>query len=394
MRASTFSVVVFRSVVLSVLLAGIVRGADVMVLPDYPSQDRYVDTLRYITLAPRNSRFAHWGDVRDVKVLPQEPKAAYSYKLWLQDQPAPLVVLLPGLGGHWASRGTAGLAEPLYQAGFSVAALSSAFNWDFVKNASTMVVPGYTPQDARDVYNVLQHVVADIAKKYGAQRVSDVRLCGFSLGGLHAVFLADLDARERRLNFTRVVAINPPVNLFYCLNTLDYFYSTWTNWPAAELEQRKNAAIKFYHAVMDSGTDLTATNLALPVTGEEAQFAIGYTFRRTLSETIKAIRERATFGILETPLGYTTRFLEKEIERYSYGNYVQTFLKAAYSNEWGRVFTLTNVNLQASLPAVQTTLRSNAKLTVLHNIDDFLLSGYDWRWLRAVLGDKLLLFKT
>jgi pimeloyl-ACP methyl ester carboxylesterase len=380
-------------VLTAALLAIGARAAEVVMLPGYPAQDPFIDTLRFVALAPTDMDFYHDGDVRDIAVLPDEDAGEYSYKVWMQEQPAPLLLLIPGLGGHWANLGPTALAETFFSNGYSVALLSSTFNWDFVLHASTPIAPGYTPRDVRDVYTVLQRVVADVTNEYEDAPVTQTLLCGYSLGALHALFLADLDARERRLDFARVVAVNPPVNLLYGLRMLDFTYSTWTNWSPQEIVRIKNDAVRFYMALMNEGLNLALTNITLPLTATEAQFAIGFAFRRSLSETIKAIQKRHDFGILTSySSSLKKRVIEKEIERFGYANYLLTFLKAAYSNDWGRTFTATNLNLFASLPAITATLRNNPRITVLHNMDDFLLTAYDREWLDNVLGDKLVWF--
>jgi len=360
-------------------------------LPDYAPQGLYIDTIRFLRLALKEPRFWNRGDVHTVNVRPEAPRSRLHYKVWMQKYPAPLVIILPGLGGNYANLAPSVLAETVFRQNMSAVLISSSFNWEFVLNASSSGVPGFTPFDAQDVYRALQIIINDATNRYHRAQPTQLMLLGFSLGALNALYIADIDQREQRLGLSRILAINPPVNLVYALQQLDQFYSIWTNWSAAELEQRKNKAVAIYNATFDKYAPKGSNSYELPIDDEEAKFAIGYTFRRALSETIKSIHSRTNFGILSTPYKSSkTRFLDKEIERYGYYDYVMTFVRHAYPSQWNDVRDLNN---RASLWAIQSTLASDPRLLVLHTRNDFLLSDFDRDWLASVLGDRILFFQ-
>lgn len=359
-------------------------------LPDYEPQGAYIDTIRFLRLALKEPRFWNRGNVHAVNVRPDAPRTRLHYKVWMQKHPAPLVIILPGLGGHYANLAPSVLAETVHRHGMSALLVSSIFNWEFVLNGSSTAVPGFTPVDVQDLYRALHIILNDATNRYRRAQPTQLMLLGFSLGALNALYLAELDQGEPRLGFSRILAVNPPVNLVYALHQLDQFYSIWTNWSAAELEQRKNKAVAIYNSLLDKFAPKPTNGFLVPIDDDEAKFAIGYTFRRTLGETIKAIHSRTNFGILSTPYRASkTRFLDKEIERYGYYDYVMSFVRKAYPDAW---LTLQDLNQKASLWRIQPTLASDPRILVLHTRNDFLLSDFDRDWLATVLRDRILFF--
>jgi len=373
-------------IIFALLFSSIIFGETVK-LEGYPGQGSYVDTLRYVYLKIKDWDFYKDGEQRAVKVLENADGTELTYKLWLQTNQAPLVVIIPGLGGHYAGIASTALAEIIFDKGFSILIISDPFCWEFLLNASSKLTPGFTPTDARDAYNALDIILNDAEKEYGTNIFSEKILLGYSLGALDTLFIADIDSKEQKINFNRFVALSPPVNLLYGLNQLDDFYDIWRTWPDDEIEQIKNKAVYLIENPPQAGTN------NLPITSQEAQFAIGFVFRTQLGETIKAIHSRKDFGILKIPYkSFSRRKLEKEIESMSYEDYMNTFLKSSHSNLFGRGFSIYDLGKQASLPAIEKTLLSNPNIRVIHTVNDFLLTDLDREWLENIMGDRLLFF--
>ena len=133
------------------------------------------------------------------------------YSLWLQDKPAPLVYIIPGVGAHRNSSNPVALAEMAFARGYSAVTVSSPFQEEFLLNGLSVPYPGYTPSDAEDLYTALSRIHRDLATRYPG-RVTAAKLMGYSLGAIETVFIAG--AQKHRppdaLRFDRFVAINPP----------------------------------------------------------------------------------------------------------------------------------------------------------------------------------------
>jgi len=376
---TNFKFLIFSLIIMSSLLFGVTAK-----LSGFSNQGPYVDTLRYVSLKVKDWDFFKDGDKREIKIFKNSDNELI-YKLWLQDKPAPLIVIIPGLGGNYASIAPTALAEIFFNKGSSVLIMSNPFSWQFLLSASSRITPGFTPVDARNAYNALYLILNELKKEDGARFFPKKILLGYSLGALDTLFIADIDSKEKKINFDRFVALSPPVNLLYGLNQLDEFYDIWRKWPVSKIEQTKNKAVSLFLKPSATGTNI------LPVTSDEAKFAIGYNFRNILEENIKAIHSKKDFGVLKTPSDSVSwQKLEKEIERFNYKDYVNTFLRTSYSDMFGKNFSIMELGKKASLPAIQNTLLTNPKIRIIHTTDDFLLTDYDRKWLKNIMGDRML----
>ncbi|MGZ8939487.1 MAG: MlaA family lipoprotein, partial [Limisphaerales bacterium] len=98
---------------------------------DIPS----IETLQSVFFRLRDPRFPERGEKREVML--ESTGRELPFTLWLQKGQAPLVFALPGLGSHRISGGALAMAEVLYNAGFSVITVSSAYNYEFMQQAAT-----------------------------------------------------------------------------------------------------------------------------------------------------------------------------------------------------------------------------------------------------------------
>ncbi|NPU83366.1 MAG: alpha/beta hydrolase [Syntrophaceae bacterium] len=135
-----------------------------------------------------------------------------------QDRKAPLVFLIAGTGADDQSQKALAMMAALYKAGYHVITLPSPTHPNFIINASRSHVPGDLTEDAEDLHRAMElawdRVKADV-------EVSEFHLCGYSLGGTHAAFVARLDEERKVFNFRKVLLVNPAVNLFNSVNRIE-----------------------------------------------------------------------------------------------------------------------------------------------------------------------------
>jgi hypothetical protein len=117
------------------------------------------------------------------------PVTKLRYRLAEQKGRAPLIFIIAGTGAHYASSTTEYLKKLFYGVGFHVVQLSSPTSYDFMAAASRFATPGYSPEDADDLYRAMQAVRAQHPKL----QVSEYLLTGYSLGALHAAFVSQID---------------------------------------------------------------------------------------------------------------------------------------------------------------------------------------------------------
>lgn len=143
------------------------------------------------------------------------------YSVLLQKKPAALVYVIAGTGADCASPDMITIAEMLYSAGFSTVLLSSPTDPNFIVNASSNFIPGRPSQDAHDLYEVMKRLDPEITAESHA---TGHMLIGYSLGALDALFTARLDSEENALHFGKTLLINPPLNLYSSIKTLDRMF--------------------------------------------------------------------------------------------------------------------------------------------------------------------------
>ena len=367
------------------------NGEIYIALTNFPAQGPVVDSFRYKLANFKDDDFyfdVEKGKVKFTnKIGDKEEKVDSRYSVWMQKQPADLVFIVPGLGDHYRNSQAALLAEAIYNAGYSVAIISNPFCWEFTQSALTSMAPGYTRSDAKDLYHHIARVLDDINEEHPG-KVKDISIVGYSLGALQAAFLTRNDVIEHRLNIKRYVLLSPPVNLIYGLTTLDKYYSIWKNWDAVTLTNNRNMAVGFYKGYSYGALQ---TDTYLPVTEEQASFVIGFNFRMSLGDVMKKIIERHPMEIFGEVSSWKQQEFEKQLERYGFQRYVDTFLREAHPTIFTTSEPFKHVNGICSLPAMANELRQNQNIVCLHTADDFLLTDYDRNWLKRQMGDRLVM---
>lgn len=313
---------------------------------------------------------------------------ALPYSLWLQEEPAPLVYLIPGIGAHRGSTNAVALAEMAFQRGHSVAAVSSPFHREFLLNGLSQPYPGYTPSDAEDLYQALSLIRADLDSRHPGQ-VSSARLLGYSMGAIESLHIAS--AQERRppgaLRFERVVAINPPVDLMYAARHFDGYFDAPLRWPASRRDQRVlDVGLKAF-LVAQKGLG----GKPLPFDRTESEFLIGLAGRNTIINTVAAIEERTGKGLTITPQRDPVRgpllAVVNESSLESYGNQL---IVPHYTGLKGT--TREQLVHEAGLRGLGDSLGSDERVRIVTNANDFLLGAKGLAWLEGTLGDRLTVF--
>ncbi len=375
-------------------------------LKDYPFNNPEQATLSIMAYDFTLDKFDRKGE--DSKVELQSGKIL-SYKTWLQKNPAPLVVVLPAFGSHFKSSTTLRLAETLYNKGYSVAAMSNVFNFEFMENALSSALPGYTPKDAQDVHNTLRAIIDDIKTDNRDVQIQKIGVAGYSHGALLTLFLANIEDQlgDMAIGISSFVAINPPIDLDYSLKFIDDSYSikSWSQ------EKRAlnilNAALKTKEIAYASPEEQTKILSQIP--RDQARVAIGTSFRLNLHEILQVslfsgkLDELIASGQLQD-LNIDRRSsrrseIYKVIEKnYSFTRYMNDvliahLLNSPYYVSYVHGKTAADLIYDSGLRSIENTLRTNSKIKIIHNKDDILmLTPEKLDWLKQVAGSKLILF--
>lgn len=182
--------------------------------------DAETQTLRAIFANAKDANFKESS--LDESVSIEGWKQELPYSLWLQPEPAPLMIQLPGLGSHRKGGMGLALAELAYDEGYSVLIFSNTFNWEFMTAAPEGYAPGYVVKDEEMLRVAYQAIMEELYATYGEDRFLNRSLIGMSMGAWYTLNLAaDLKKSGAKHAVDHVIAINPPVDLLAGLAALD-----------------------------------------------------------------------------------------------------------------------------------------------------------------------------
>lgn len=327
------------------------------------------------------------------------PVKSLSYRLAHQPHPAPLIFIIAGTGAHYSNRHAENLKRVLYAAGYHVIQLSSPTSYDFMAAASWLATPGISSVDAKDLYQVMRAIM----QKHAQLPVTHYALAGYSLGGLHAAFVSQLDDQLGYFNFQRVLMINPPVNLYGASQNLDRLVQVKLDSGQGETSFYELLLSKLTHYFRSKGyIDLDEALLYdfqrsdYRLTNEQMAMVIGAVFRLSVADiafTSDLINHRGLITPPDFPIGTHTP-LEPFFKRALLCNF-ECYIHQQVLPVWARLDpqgSLQSLAHHVSLRALESYLQQNDKIRALHNADDLILSPGDLGFLRKVLGQRLTVY--
>jgi phospholipid-binding lipoprotein MlaA len=376
-----------------------------------------LETLESVFFTYKDPEFPSHGQTRSVLIPATGRKLKFTF--WLQPGKAPVVYIVPGLGGHRLSETSIALAELVYKNGFSAVLVSSPFNFEFMEQASTAALPAYLPVDGRDLHVALTEMDRRLRALY-PDRLGGTALMGYSMGALQSLFVAATGptnqysirtkgfvlrflqgkrgVKEVRVDpvrnqlpliqFDRFVAINTPVRMAQGVSKLDEFYNAPLDWPVAErTDDIENTFLKV--AALSWGTLTPQTTL--PFNAIESKFLIGLTFRLSLRDIIFSSQQRNNQGILHHPIhNFRRDSVYQEILQYSYQDYFDKFAIPYYQAHGLAMSAASTIEQAGDLRTYETGLRGNPDIRVIVNQNDFLLTDADLAWLHATFAPEQL----
>lgn len=321
------------------------------------------------------------------------------YRIARQPGPAPLIFLIAGTGSNYASSTMDFLKKVFYRDGFHVVQLSSPTSYDFMAGASRYATPGYSPEDARDLYNVMNAVKAQQKQL----NVTEYHLLGYSLGGLNAAFVSRLDEEKKSFNFKRVLMINPPVNLATSVSNLDKLVQT--NVKGVNDDQTffdlifTKLATYFRakgHIQLDAAMLYDFQQSSQSLSNEELAMLIGTTFRFSAADivfTTDLVNRRGSIVPLDSVITETsslTPYFRASL-RCNFTCYINNQLLPFWRQRFeGR--DLDQLINDSSLYALTDYLQSSPKIGVMTNADDLILGRGDLTFLRKTFAQRLIVY--
>ena len=384
-------------------------------LPNFFSRNSETDTLRvmffqrqrdrdwwYMPLSLFNGDFLNDGFRRKVELIPERPGLRYCF--WdapelPEDAPArpeKLVIMLSGIGGTFTNTTMTALAEQFNNAGYKILTLDSTFNWRFIIADSECKLPGYLPDDAARVRRAILAVLADLKKRQWINS-PQIILCGYSMGGIQTLKLAEMEEKDPRLNIHRFIAVNPPVSLESALKKIDSLVAGSAGWSKEKMRENLisvagNMFIKLapHYLHVDENTPLSDyRKFLVPIDDECAKVVAGIYLKLSMREMLFAAhREKPLNGFPE--YRWSDRMeLYRQLDKVTFEEYAYKLLTPCYPGK------STGELLAAShLYSLDKTLRDSPKIRVFHNIDDFLVTDQERRYLDEALKERIVWFSN
>jgi len=386
---------------------------------DYPFQNPYVATV--MSTPPRDefpigsirppaisdlNPFKDFGAVRSRELLLYDRPVpgilwyddTLRYSEALQQGRAPLLFVIAGTGSSFESANCRFLQQVFFRAGFHVVTLSSPTYPNFVVSASTSQVPGFIPQDVADLYQSMDAIAGAI----GRDRISSFCLTGYSLGGTQSAFLAELDTREKRFGFRKVLLLNPAVDLMTSAMRLDHLLSDNVADRAeaaskvAALVRELSDAYRASDAVNFGDDFLYALQRTHAFTETEFKILIGVAFRLSLASMVFASDTCTGAGYI-VPRGHAVA-KDESLSPYldaavgvSFEDYVREYL-LPFLEFRDPSITPARAVAACSLESIARYLRGAGNVAVMTNDDDPILTRENLDFLKDTFGPRLTLY--
>ncbi|MDP9082493.1 MAG: alpha/beta fold hydrolase [Pseudomonadota bacterium] len=323
-------------------------------------------------------------------------------RVWFsaQKKPAPLAIVISGMGSDGNTRKLEALRGALYGAGYHVLTMPSPTFPGFIVSTSSTGVAGDLRQDARDLYAAMQRIIANLPHKV---QITDIDVLGYSLGGANAAMVKSIDATEGKLGVHRVVMINPPVSLFASVGRLDRLFAQSIGSGGASIDglyRRLYAELANLYRTsdkveMDENFMLDAAAAVFKTDAEFSQ-AIALSFRLDLVNMFLAGDIYARTGIVVDPQHLPK--VEDSLE-----NIRNTLLSKPFAEYFTRIFapyylehrrgsTAQSLIADNRLDIIEDALRNNADYYAQTNSNDLILDNRELAWLKAALGSRIAVY--
>jgi hypothetical protein len=312
-----------------------------------------------------------------------------------QQKKAPLVFLLPGAGASDRAEKLLTMMKAFYWGGFHVIVLPSTTNANFIISASRNSVPGDLTEDAHDLYRAMQVAWNEVKDEI---EVSSFNICGFSLGGTEAAFVAKLDEDEKVFNFRKVLMINPAVSIYSTLGRIEDLFAAVPGGPKQEgvffnrMLSRFSEYYRYGKFVALNDEFLYAIYKEQLFTRGETGALIGLTFRISLGGMIFA-------SDVMTNSGYVVpknRVLHQSDSLYDYFlvashlsffDYLNEYLYPHYQKLHPGLTRQALIDA-LSLKSIEPYLKSSTKFGAVLNENDFIISQSELEYLKELLGSR------
>ena len=324
----------------------------------------------------------------------------FPYTLAAQDKPAPLMFVIGGFGAGHLSSNMLSLGDTFFTAGYHVVLLPSPSFMAFIVAGSKESLPGRLATDVDDLITAIGVIKRDLSQDLD---ITGVAVSGYSLGGIHALFIAERASRTQELDIVKTIAINPPVNLLESVGKLDRMLRE--NIPGGADNPQA-----FHDHVFGKISEFYSTTESLDFSDDflfrlqrDQQFddqymaaLIGMSFRLSLASMFFTSDVVGDRGFMK-PKGYELSTAQPLLHyyqasvRFSFDEYIDDYL-VPHFRAIDPVYTRDYLSAEADLKSIEDFLRGSDTTFLVTNADDIILKSGDIEYLASVFGTRALIF--
>jgi hypothetical protein len=379
--------------------SGSIRAAEY----NYPYRDPFLATATTAILsddgatARADSTIVHVPGLAGRNQLPTlEGRGDVALAVYRQPRRAPLLFIVAGLGSNPYFGVGPYLASLFYREGFHVIILPSPMSWNFALSASRSGVPGYPPADARDLYAVMQTTLAELRSRFDL-RTTSVNFLGVSLGALEGAHLSVLDAEEKKVGIDKFLLINPPLDLAYAIGKIDEWSALAVKFGPDKSQQLIARGLSIVDSFANVRRDDPAVFQRLTkqlgaFNTQEIQFLIAANLISQLPELVYVTQVINDQKVLRAPRNEMRKRLE-EAKSITFGDYDRRIALPRWQKQANDPQADAPGFIErGSLAFILDSLRTNPKVHIMHNADDFLAPRNSIAALKETLGKQMTLY--
>ncbi len=318
------------------------------------------------------------------------------YLLVTQPKPAPLAFAIAGTGSSALSSKCVLLSRVLYDAGYSVACLPSPTSVTFMLGAAEYPVPGRMTTDVADLYRMMGAIRDDVSAKH---QITGYGLTGWSLGATEAAFIAAHDAEVGQFNFSRVLMLNPAVDVWASVQRMDTLLANNLDGGIDGIPAFVARGLGGLRQIYSNGDPLRFNEdflyrayVSQSPDRSDIAAIIGLAFRLSLANMAFAadvithsdviVPENVTLGPYDSLDPYIQRSF-----RVSFTDYINDLL-VPYWNRDGRHVPKDELIAEADLHRIGDYLAGNPNIGMFTAANDPILSDDEVAFLRTTFGDR------
>ena len=269
--------------------------------------------------------------------------------------------------------------------------LPSPMSWNFAFSASRSGAPGYSPEDARDLYELMQKTLTTLRDRHGVKTTA-INFMAVSLGALEGAYLSVIDADEEKIGIAKYLLVNPPVDLAYAVKKIDEWNALAGKFGREKSQQLVSKALAIVESFSEAGRDDPAVFDRLAkkfasFTAEELQFLIGENLQSQLPELIYVTQGIHDQKVLAAPKDEMRKRLE-EAKNFTFTDYDRKIGLPLWQKQIGDPQAdLESFIQRGALARIVDRLRGNPKVHIMHNADDFMAERKSIEALKEALGE-------